>query len=877
MRLFFPLHPYVWALAASALLSVFLAARAWLGTRREIARRLALFELGVFAWCLFKIVLWYVDLPEDRSLAFRLQFLGVGLVPGAGYAFARALERRPLRGLAALAAYLPGIAGFLLISTNELHSLMWAERGLSFEPYGPSPAAAYWIYLVLIYAESAASIVILRRLAARSAGLFKRWMRLVAVLFSLPFGTNLAYHLFMPAFGPFDPTPLAFSLSGLAFSLALSQFNLLDEIPYAKEAVLEALDSPLVVTDAEGFVVGGNAQAQALVAEVEIERPRFAELFPGLAGLGKDGSPLPWSRGEVDYLVSCHPVTRGQRSWRGLIYLFRDVSAMARAGREREEALARADAANAAKSSLLALVSHDIRNPLNGIIGLADLNLRSELPQGLREDLEVIRSSGNRILGLVNDLLDLSKIEAGKMELESADFDLHEAVSSILRSFRGAAREKGILLDAVLAEGTPRFVRGDSLRFGQVLMNLVSNAIKFTDSGAVLVELAPLEEPPPEGEGRSLGIRCAVRDTGIGMAADKLPRLFRDFSQADASVSRRYGGTGLGLSICKKLVALFGGWISVDSREGEGSAFVFTARFEPGTAGAAAAAPESLAEPLGAYAYPLDVLVVDDEPVNAAVARRYAERSCRSVSCASSGSEAIALAAARDFDLVLLDLGLPDMDGLEAARRLRSDGRGAARLAAMTGRADPDLRAACAAVGMIDCLAKPVDPAALERLFERVAAETAGLGPRAASSLSRGAATGAEAAGALAPAAGKAPEGEQLVDEAALLERLEGDRPFMRELLAIFVDESPGRRGAFEAAAAAGDAAALMRAAHGLKGCALSLCAAPLAGLAGRVEAASAAARRVASFPPELAESASSLLGLLERSAAAAQAILDRD
>jgi CheY-like chemotaxis protein len=412
-----------------------------------------------------------------------------------------------------------------------------------------------------------------------------------------------------------------------------------------------------------------------------------------------------------------------------------------------------------------------------------------------------------------------------------------------LRAFRPAAEKKGLSLDLSIDEGTPRYARGDSLRYGQVLMNLVSNAIKFTESGAVSVELSP--EPSGEGasgDPRSLILRATVRDTGIGMSPESLPLLFEEFSQADASIGRRFGGTGLGLSICKRLVELFGGRIEVSSKAGEGSVFSYTARFEPATEARAGSLAAGAARSGG-----LLVLVVDDDPVNVAVARRYVGRSGCETLAAQTGAEALAIVEERRPDLVLMDLGLPDMDGFEACRRIH--GADASRsgeetpVAAMTARADAETRAECASAGMRDCLAKPVDPLALERLLDRVAADRGDLGPRSAYRLrSEGASAGPGSPSA--PPEEAASPAAPTIDEGALLARIHGDRAFARELLGILVSEAPEKEEAMRAALAAGDAASLQKLAHRLKGAALTLCAKPLAGAAARLESACAEAAR---------------------------------
>jgi signal transduction histidine kinase/DNA-binding NarL/FixJ family response regulator len=709
--------------------------------------------------------------------------------------------------------------------------------------------------------------------------MLRPWLWRLIGIFVAGFTADAVFMFFLIGRTRYDPTPIIFSLASLFLVIVLSRFDFFDTVPYAKNVVLESIETPLLVADATGLIVGANEEARrVLPGEGALEGRFLSEIVPVLAGVSADREAREWRFEGIDYLITCYTVKRGPERRRGRLFIFRDVSAFVKAKRESEEARARADAASAAKSAFIATVSHELRNPLSAIIGLVDLNLRAGLPSQLQDDLEVIQSSGNLLLGLVNDLLDLSKIEAGKMELERIDFDLHEKVMSVLRAFRPAAEKKGLFLDIVIDEGTPRLLKGDPLRYGQVLMNLVSNAVKFTPSGAVIVHisLAEGESQSNEVDPRTLRVVTTVRDTGMGIAPDKLSLLFSDFSQADPSVSRRFGGSGLGLAISKRLVELFGGEIRIRSSEGKGSVFSFTARFEPSEPAQANA--ERPGESGGADGRKLRVLVVDDDPVNAAVARRYIGRFGHESACAETGAAAIEAVARSRVDLVLVDLGLPDMDGFEACRRIRTETAerlgGEPPIAAMTARAETGLRADCARAGMIDCLAKPLDPSALGRLLASVAAQARDLGPRAASTLRE------PWADATAAASEPAAPGAPLVDVPALLERLDGDTPFMRELLGLFVEETPGRLEAFGKAARARDVEALQKLSHGLKGSSLSLCAKPLAAAAGVLEAACLAARRAGAVEPaaflSLEARSDGLGALLAATAAAAESVLAR-
>jgi signal transduction histidine kinase len=620
-------------------------------------------------------------------------------------------------------------ADIALFLTNPFHSLMYkytneAVFGAAFT-WGP----LFIPHAVFCYLLSIASVIQFLRFTLKQS---KTSLKLAAASILLPIIFNLLFTIFSGVF-PIDLTAILYGFVFVVFAFSLYKESLLGMDKKQRERYLDLI---LENYPSEGFVVVTDEEFTIRVATKNIGKYGFAKPFHYTEAIGRNyyeflreyvsdhfaefaktqfteiathGSDAVFKK-NYDSPITVRSYTalieryeKSEKIHGGYIVVVNDVTEINRAKLQ-------AEAASVAKSAFLSNISHEIRTPMNAIIGLTQLSLREEIPEKVRLYLGNIDESGHRLLTLINDVLDISKIESGKMEIAEADFDFSNMLSKSINVTAEMAREKNITVEYSrnpALKTLDRFIHSDELRISQIIVNLLSNAVKFTPDGGKITINVSLDEE----DGKPL-INLSVKDTGIGIAPENIGKLFDSFEQADKTITRQFGGTGLGLSISKKIAEMMNGTMSVESELGKGSIFYVTI---PVSYGGAINTPRSEIGTVKPEFAGKRILLVEDVDINRLIATALLEDFDCIIEEAENGKIAVEKAQAGTYDLILMDMQMPVMDGLTATEEIRKFSSDIP-IIAMTANAFREDAERCIKAGMNDHISKPIDAA----LFIRV-------------------------------------------------------------------------------------------------------------------------------------------------------------
>ncbi len=711
--------PYLWMYVAAAVLGCGMGAYAWRHRSIPGAVPFAVVQFASAFWSLTNAL--EISRSDLRSILFfdNLAFIAIGLLSPATLAIALEYTGRTQRITKQnliLFLFVPAMT-VLLAWSDRFHGLV--RHTATLRTWGPlnflssTPGIWYWIHTAYAYILLMAALIILliglRRCLPSYRG---QYLVLLAGLLIM-FGGNIARHAGLIPL-PFHISSVLSVPAGLTFMVGLFRYGLFDISPVARDVIFENLCESVVVLDAANRIVDLNPAARKLfrnAGQNAIGRSARV-LFGTRRGLLERYRHVLDARDEIaieqegqrwffDLRIS--PVRNRKGIVIGRLVVLNDITERKQVEQELRQAKQAAESATRAKSEFLAMMSHEIRTPLNGVLGMTDLVLETEPDPARRDLIRTIQQSGESLLTIINDILDFSKIESGKLELEQRAFDLQECVEQTLSLMASKIAEKELDLAFTISEETPLAIVGDSTRLKQVLINLVGNAVKFTEAGEVVLTVSS----QPHGPQDRYEIHFAVRDTGIGVPQDGLERLFQSFSQVDSSTTRRFGGTGLGLAICKRLSGMMGGriWAESEGIPGKGSTFHFT--IVAGAAREEKSAGYPLPEMKGKR-----LLIVEDNEASRQMLAEYGKRWGLNVATAASGDEALHWAREGQFHAALIDMQLPDMNPASLARALQQSSNGTMYFAGLTWiprREDRNTASARFAAHLI----KPVQPSQL--------------------------------------------------------------------------------------------------------------------------------------------------------------------